>query len=363
MRATRDRASTAHLQSSDTALYAYLDSGPPPGIANYTTVVIIHGYVWHGGNFRKLIPLAHQHRARVVAVNRHGYPGSAPFNNVDLSLLESLVTSPPTPNNAETMLAFMRDRTQEIHDYLTRFITSEHTPLAGGIILVGWSFGTVWMNALLANIDYCPPREVDLRSYFKRIVYYDGSYVGLGQPPPPVAYPSEPSDAYDAWLSGYHAHGDIWSRGASALSFGPALADPSPTTTRMSSEELEESTYPPAGGPGGCDRLLTQACMKLGTYQTLHRRAFYLDDDGHVGNKWHDVEVRVVWCDHTEWEMPWGAYSLYKELQESREAGLPVRDAVFVRLRGANHFAHWDMPEHVLAAFLELSNVDEYCTQ
>lgn len=161
------------------------------------TVVIIHGYVWHGGvsalnqtalhqahtplscfvvgNFKKLIPLAHQRRARVVAVNRRGYPGSAPFNNVDLSLLESLVSSPPTPNDAEIMLAFMRDRTQEIYDYLTRFIAIEHTPLAGGIVLVGWSFGTVWLNAFLANIDSCPPSEVDLRSYIRRIVYY-GEY-------------------------------------------------------------------------------------------------------------------------------------------------------------------------------------------
>lgn len=166
-------------------------------MADYATVVIIHGYVWHGGesalnravshqayvlllrfvlgNFKHLIPLAHQHRARIVVVNRRGYPGSAPFKDADISTLQSLVSSPPTPKNAEIMLSFMRNRTKEIYDYLTSLITRQHTPLAGGIVLVGWSFGTVWMNAFLANIDSCPPGEVDLRSYIRRIVYY-GEY-------------------------------------------------------------------------------------------------------------------------------------------------------------------------------------------
>lgn len=142
-------------------------------------------------------------------------------------------------------------------------------------------------------------------------------------------------------MSGYHAHGDLWSCGASALNFGPALIDPSPTTTRMSAAELEESTCPAAGGPGGCDRLLTQACMRLGTYEILQKRAFYIDKGTHSENGWDDAEIRVVWCDHTEWEMPWGAYALHKELQESRETGLTVRDVVFDRLRGANHFVSY----------------------
>ena len=28
---------------------AYLDSGPPPGSMDYTTLVITHGLLWHGG--------------------------------------------------------------------------------------------------------------------------------------------------------------------------------------------------------------------------------------------------------------------------------------------------------------------------
>lgn len=198
MQPVRDTTSAEHPRSHDTVLCTYLDSGPPPGIADYETVVILHGYVWHGGesalnrvashqaykllllflvgNFKYLIPLAHQHRARVVVVNRRGYPGSAPFDEADLSTLQSLVSSPPTQQNAEIMLSFMRDRTKEIYDYLTRFIAHEwHTPLEGGIVLVGWSFGTVWMNAFLANIDSCPPSEVNLQSYIRRIVYY-GEY-------------------------------------------------------------------------------------------------------------------------------------------------------------------------------------------
>lgn len=81
--------------------------------------------------------------------------------------------------------------------------------------------------------------------------------------------------------------------------------------------------------------------MKRGTYKTLQKRAFYIDKDARSENRWDDVEIRVVWCDHTEWEMPWAAYALHKELQESKEAGITVRDTVFVRLRGANHFVSY----------------------
>ena len=55
------------------------------------------------------------------------------------------------------------------------------------------------------------------------------------------------------------------------------------------------------------------------------------------------MEVRLVWCDHSTWEMPLLAWTLQKELEEAERAGQKVRKVDFVRFRGANHFVSTPM--------------------
>ncbi|KAI0738065.1 hypothetical protein C8Q80DRAFT_1114191, partial [Daedaleopsis nitida] len=70
------------------------------------------------------------------------------------------------------------------------------------------------------------------------------------------------------------------------------------------------------------------------------------------GDDWPDVEVRYLWCDRSIWEMPLAAFRLSRDLEEAKSQGKRVRIVNFVRFRGANHFAHWDLPEKTLAGFL-----------
>ena len=53
---------------SSTGLYAPYDSGAPPGITDYTTVVVVHGLAWHSGE------------------RRHGFEfdGGSPLNRRDI---------------------------------------------------------------------------------------------------------------------------------------------------------------------------------------------------------------------------------------------------------------------------------------
>ena len=86
---------------------------------------------------------------------------------------------------------FMRSRGRELFDLLVELVkvSKGGLPLAdrgkGGIILVGWSFGTTWMNALLANIaSFHTDAEVNLERYVRRVVLYGMCIV------PPTAFVS-----------------------------------------------------------------------------------------------------------------------------------------------------------------------------
>ncbi|KAI0355227.1 alpha/beta-hydrolase [Trametes cingulata] len=356
---------TSQERGARTPIRAFLDSGAPEGSTDYTTVVIIHGWGWHSGSFKKLLQFAKQHNARVVLVNRRDYPGSDPYTPKELATAARLATTPDSPESAEEAEAFMRDRAREVYDFLADFVRRERIPRpqgnAGGLVVVGWSLGSVWITALLANVRLFPETDVKLSEYVRRVILYDTSYLCFGYAPPPGAYqplydaslPDEERVArFSVWITGYYAHGDLTTQGPSALEFRNALADPAPSATRMTPEDLAETTYGPPQGPGGSEGLIARLCLVHGTLTRQKEGAFYPREPVEGASNWSGVEVRQLWCDRSVWEMPWCLKLFTEELEEARKAGKKPRDVVFVRFKGANHFAHWDLPEKTLKAFL-----------
>ncbi|KAI0365120.1 alpha/beta-hydrolase [Pilatotrama ljubarskyi] len=348
-----------------TPIRAFLDSGAPEGSAEYTTVVIIHGWGWHSGSFKRLLPFAKQYNARVVLVNRRDYPGSDPYTPEELATAARLATTPDSPETAAEAEAFMRDRAREVYNFLADFVRRERIPRAqtnaGGLVVVGWSLGSVWITALLANVRLFPEGDVKLSEYVRRVILYDASFLCLGYTSPPGAYQplydaslpdTERVARFGSWITGYYAHGDVFAQGASALEFCDALTDPAPTATRMTPEDLAETTYAPVQGPGGSEGLIARACVTHGTYARQKEGAFYPREPVDGASNWGDVEVRHLWCDRSVWEMPWCVKLFTEELEEARKVGKKPRNVVFVRFKGANHFAHWDLPEKTLKAFL-----------
>ena len=131
-------------------------------------------------NLKKLLPLAHKYNARVVLPNRRDYPGSAPFSPEELANLTKLANAAPgSPEAVEGTEREVKTRAQEVYDYLIDLVKTEHIPpvqgKTGGIILAGWSFGAVWISALLANVATFPVGEIRLRDYVRQLVYYGAS--------------------------------------------------------------------------------------------------------------------------------------------------------------------------------------------
>ncbi|KAI0365122.1 hypothetical protein BV20DRAFT_776935 [Pilatotrama ljubarskyi] len=352
--------------SSGPALRAFLDSGAPEGSSDYTTLVIIHGLGWHAANFKKLLPLAKEFNTRIVLVNRRDYPGSSPYTPDERANLARLASSSASPEGAEETASFIKQHARDIYDFLADFVKRQRIPapqghIAGGIVLVGWSLGCLSMTAFLANVGSFPVGDVALGKYVRRVVLYEPWHGLHGYPYPPDYYhplhdaslsDSERLSRFDAWVSSYFDHGDVWTHGAAALEFHTPAADPPSTASRMTAAELAESTYAPPVQPGGSELLLIQACNVQGIWAPLKDRALYLSEPVPGADNWRDVEVRYVWGDRSTWEMLWCEYLFSKELEEARAAGEPLRNIDIVHLKGANHFAHWDMPEQALKGFL-----------
>ncbi|EIM81598.1 alpha/beta-hydrolase [Stereum hirsutum FP-91666 SS1] len=356
-------------------LFSIQDTGAPVQDGqSYTTLVIIHGFTWHRGVFSRLLPLAAESNARIVLVNRRDYPDSAPYTEEEHRLLISARGS--TPEAAADLKEYIKARARELYNFLSKFVTDEDIAV-DSLVLAGWSFGSAWMLALLTHAATFPVNDVELDKYIRRVILYDPPYHAIGYDPPeefynPLSHPSlapgEGAKIFPAWVSGYYAHGDS----ASELEHRIALAEPTPTILTMSPEDIQAKLHAPPAIPGGSDDLLVVTGIQHGLYDTMRRATLFFANPGvaeaeageeegeeeAVRGDWKGIELRYIWCDRSVWEVPWGTWALQAELQEARKAGKETRNVVLVRLKGANHFVHWDQPERALRALLADSTED-----
>ncbi|KAI0635826.1 hypothetical protein C8Q77DRAFT_1099815 [Trametes polyzona] len=292
---------------SSSPLFVLGDSGIPEGSVDHTTVVIIHGFIWHSGIFQKLIPIAGAHNARVVLVNRRDYPGAEPFTKEDRALLPTLSADEwkdavLVAAAKEKLLKFMEARARELYDFLIELVETGGVSRpnreggTGGIVVAGWSLAGSWITALLANVASFPVHGVLLSDYVRRVVFFDSPFVPLGLPWPerrlysPIfddtIPPEERMRVFLGWISGYFKHGDT----LETLEAKTPLQIPQPTASTFSTEEMEQFIHIPPGEPGGSDQILFEMGAKLGLFVTLRERALYLSRT--EGDTWRDVEVR-----------------------------------------------------------------------
>ncbi|KAI0712946.1 hypothetical protein C8T65DRAFT_646206 [Cerioporus squamosus] len=337
---------------STTGLFVCHDTGPPRGSRDYTTLVIVHGHSWHSGVFTPLLPYARQTNTRIILVNRRDYPGTAPYTASELALLplsvSNLTQDPEELEGVKISISFfMKHRGHELLRFLTGVVRDIERN-SGGIVLVGWSLGVIWMSALLAHATSFQHDDVNLSRYLRRVVLHDAPTFFFGYPRPDRAFnpfldPGTGIDVADEphdWLSGYYTHGST----VDTLAFRTPARDRPPTIERMTIAERANCLY-----RAGVFRDLWQAALELAAV-----------GDGRLrGNDLRDVEVRVMWCDRSVWETTHAAWCVAAELEDAREKGRLVREVHLARVRGGNHFVHWDDPEVALHAFLaRTSEVD-----
>ncbi|KAI1789103.1 hypothetical protein LXA43DRAFT_1155846 [Ganoderma leucocontextum] len=348
------------------------DSGAPEGSADYTTVVLFHGYTWTSEAFRKMLPLAKASNARLILANRRDYVGATPFTIQERAELftAAAVTNTGEPEAARTkILAWMRERAREVYNLLVHIVAEYNIPLTrpgantGGVVVAGLSFGTALMR-LLANMASLPVGDVDLRRYLRRVVFLDPPDFVLGFPPlSPMphldALPlgTQLSDA-PLFYTAYFKHGDIDS--PDTYETRAPLAEPGPTWRMLTAEEIE-AIYDPLPGDlrGGMDSTLMNAGMSVGAFGSLREAALSVPASEGNGSgpereagSWDAVEARHVWGDHSVAAMVWAMHAMRAELEKEKNAGMRLRNVTFARVEGGNHIMPLDLPERTLEAIL-----------
>ncbi len=194
------RLLNADATMGTTGLHVVHDTGVPDMPADYTTLILIHGYVWNSGMsqlslpldsgvlsvapleiFSKLIPVVKAQGTRLLLVNRRDYPGSIPYTEEELEVLPASASTADGDHLSAirlNLLSYMRARAREVYDFLEELVHHDQVPPAnpkentGGIVIAGWSFGSVWMLAVLAFASSFPTTDVYLSKYVRRVVCY-----------------------------------------------------------------------------------------------------------------------------------------------------------------------------------------------
>ncbi|KAH9933990.1 uncharacterized protein BXZ73DRAFT_77100 [Epithele typhae] len=351
-------------------LRARADTGAPPGSTDYTTLVLLHGFVWHSGTFARLLPLATSYNARVILVNRPGYPDAPQYTDEECALLKDVCALSDDPTTLadrhDKLLDFMKDRAREVYDFLGGLvIVGDVTPAdkaqnKGGIVVGGWSCGAAWITALLAYMETFPIDAVDLSKHLRQVILHDPGMRVLGYPTDavpdpynPALLPFRPADdrAADAlfarWVTGYFAHGPT----LDGYERRTPLARPAPTIATISAADLAAVCHAPAGDPAtGADVHLFGAAVAAGVFRTVWERALAVGPRP-AGGWGAAVGVRLVLCTRSAWEMPYAVDCVVRDVEAARAEGRPVRDVEVVRVDG-NHFVHWDRPEEAMRGLL-----------
>ncbi|KAF8067693.1 hypothetical protein FPV67DRAFT_1416215 [Lyophyllum atratum] len=150
----------------------FTDSGAPPGSANYTTLVVLHGSAFTGPCFEKMHEYAHVNDLRTVIWNRRDYPGSTKYTDAELEDLN------------EGRKVFLDRLAVQVADFLKQYIEKESIPKisadhkSGGFAIMGWSMGTATAMALFSDPSLISSELYALlEPYVKDLVLYGTSSI------------------------------------------------------------------------------------------------------------------------------------------------------------------------------------------
>ncbi|TCD61717.1 hypothetical protein EIP91_008026 [Steccherinum ochraceum] len=352
-------------------VFAVAHESEAPPTDDYLTLVMVHGYAWHAGIFKRLLPFASKHNTRIVLINRRDYPGSEPFTTDDLAKL----------NLVEGLREFMKDRAKEVYVLLMESIKTGRVSPKGGIVLGAWSWGTQFTTALLAHAASLPAENgIDVVSNIRFVVHLGALHTSkkllsstdstlsdmpshfMGYPPKKEFWmplfdmsldPNERVRLFARWVTGHFMHGET----ADEIVPSDYSADIPPTLDTMTPEDLESTLCIAPGAPGASDDVLVRVIMQTGVCVDLKRAAFF---DIDPSSDWAKVKLRMIFADRSTWAEFWAAEGMRLEIEKAEKEGKPHRDIEIVRFRNVNHYACWDHPERTLVMLLGKGSSDNY---
>ncbi|KAJ7124504.1 Alpha/Beta hydrolase protein [Mycena epipterygia] len=316
--------------------FSYTDSGALPS-GDYTTVVIIHGHTFHNQSLQRLNPFAQPNNLRIIAVNRREYPGSSAYSAQELTTFNE-----GTETERASLLA---QQGYDLALFVDGLIQELSLPTTGGIALVGWSLGTVFLLSLVASIGTLPTASKDrLAGFVRTVVMLQPPSLALGLPDPPGKFTphTDPDIASDArgpafakWVSSYFIHGDLSTRNVEQLTY-----DNKDPLKQATVETIEPSVLFSIAGfapAEKCDNTLVLPPFEGLVAKQTNKALF-------------DPAVRSAWSNTKFWHLygnaePWNVIYAAWFLEGKSTPELPINVKL---IEGCNHFVVWEDPEKVI---------------
>ncbi|KAF7291780.1 AB hydrolase-1 domain-containing protein [Mycena chlorophos] len=331
--------------------FTYTDSGPVEQNGAYPTLFVIHGHTFHAGTFRRLHPLASHSGLRVICLNRREYDGSSLYPEDELAVF--------TTGTEEERAALLGVQGRDLALCIDGIIRSLALPKAGGVALMAWSLGNVFLLSVLASLNTLPaPTKERLVQWVHTAIIFQAPSFVFGVPPAknllvpqtdPTIPPAEKKVAFAKWVSSFFEHpGDLSTHDLSALTYPAPLNPPpdkTPTIQRMTPEEVQ-SVINTAPGPRYDDFIsfppyagILAAQAERALWDVGTRKAWVrMNERG--GGLWTIYATADCWNTiHAGWVL---------EDEAMAHPGLPMR---FQVLEGANHFLMWEDPQRALDVF------------
>ncbi|KAJ7824851.1 Alpha/Beta hydrolase protein [Mycena leptocephala] len=331
-------------------VFGYTDSGAVTGGGDYTTLVIIHGHTFHSGTFQRLNPLAQPNSLRIISVNRREYPGSSPYSAQELAAFAE-------GTDAERA-SLLKQQGRDLAMFLDGLLSELSIPQTGGIALIGWSMGTLFVLALIASIDTLPTATQErLSSFVHTVVMLQSPSLALGVPIPsgwliphtdPNIAPESRGFAFAKWVSSYFIHGDLSNHDIDSLTYTNTDPSKSATVETLSPEDLFAMTD--FGPAEKYDNIIGLPPFAGAVFKQTNKALF----DPTVRAVWSQTRFWTLYGSAEPWPIIYGAWFLEAQSHEMNNAELAIE---FKVIDGSNHFLVWEDPEKAINELKECFSI------
>ncbi|KAJ7982994.1 Alpha/Beta hydrolase protein [Mycena polygramma] len=325
--------------------FFFTDSGAPPDVKNYTTYVIVHGYMYNCGVFRRLLPLAASRSLRLICINRRGYPGSTPYSAEEVRIHAS--------GSDEERAALLSEAGANLALCVNEIIQQRDLPSAGGVALVGWSLGNMFAMAARASIVSLPEdARTRLQTCVKTAILWGPPPQALGiAGVPPEAYgpltdpdlaPEARGPAFRNWIQSYFTHGNLSSRDPEQLNYQAPDPSKNPTFDDTPPEELRKIVDGDMGTQ--CDTMLAQPVFAPIISAIVDKALFSPD----IRAAWPNTQVSYMYGEANPGVILLAVWNIEQRAKEA---------IVFHPIAGANQFVMWDDANKALDALIRCTKV------
>jgi len=273
------------------------------------------------GVFKRLLPLAHGQQIRLVLPNRRDYPGSKPYTQEDVDLIQSA--------DSKQHSQFFSDRAIDLAEFIVAFAEKECLPkvdasgTSGGVAIMAWSSGNVYAQPLLSLPEGIPlSTKSKLEEYLRLYVIFDIPLWVLGDKSTPgltkeLRDTSIPFQVrvkrFNHWVSAYYDHPSTSSRRREDLQFWPDSDARSTVTSNMTESEFADLT-----DYNALPRSEVSAqTVRPENFEEWTRKAFF--DNAMAQDFFPKIRVVVIWAERSHSLCVESAWRYQRFLEECGE--------------------------------------------